>query len=86
MFASVYLVLHMFKMIASVFQVCFASVSDAYFKCFICHQTYVASVVSGCMFQKYIGVACSSSPSAASSYYVLFPASTRHPYGAAVGS
>ena len=26
----------------------FASASDAFFKCFICHQTYVANILYGC--------------------------------------
>jgi hypothetical protein len=36
-----------FAMVFNCFQVCFASVSDACFKCCICLKTYVASVASG---------------------------------------
>ena len=43
---------------------CFASVSEACFKCFICFQTYVAIVASKC-FKTRLGVA-SPSPSSAS--------------------
>ena len=39
----------------------FASVLDAYFKCFICFQTYVAIVASGC-FKTRSSVASPSSP------------------------
>jgi hypothetical protein len=41
-------ILRMFYMVFKCFSGVFASVSDAYFKCFICLQTYVASVASGC--------------------------------------
>jgi hypothetical protein len=54
-------------MCCSCFQVffrCFSTVSDACVNCFICLQTYVASVVSGC-FKSRSGVASPSSPSAA---------------------
>jgi hypothetical protein len=38
----------------------FASVLDAYFKCFICLHTYVASVASGCFKSRLIVVSPSS--------------------------
>jgi hypothetical protein len=46
----------MVAMFSSMFQVCFLSVLEAYFKCFNCLQTYVATVVFGC-FKSRSGVA-----------------------------
>ena len=51
-----------FTMFSSVLQVFFVSVSDTCFKCFICLQTYVASVASGCLKTR-SGVAFPSLPS-----------------------
>ena len=48
----------------------FASVSDTYFKRFICLQMYVASVVSEC-FKSRSGVAFPSLPSVASPWFLL---------------
>ena len=57
----------------------FASVSDACFKCFICLQTYAASVASEC-FKSRSCVASPSSPSAAlPRYLLLLPAPAGHP-------
>ena len=56
-------VAYVLQWFSSVFQVFFATVSDACFKCFICLQPYVASVVSRC-FESRSGVA---SPS----YFIL---------------
>jgi hypothetical protein len=59
-----------------VFHVCFSSVSEAYFKCFNCLQTYVATVVFGC-FKSRSGVASLLlPPSAASS----LSEAAGHPY------
>jgi hypothetical protein len=55
----------MLRMCCDCFQVFFSSVSYARFKCFICLQTYVVSVVSGC-FKSRSGVTSLSSLSAAS--------------------
>jgi hypothetical protein len=56
----------------------FISVSDVCFKYFICLQTYVVSVASGC-FKSRLGVASPSSPSAASPRCLLLPALAGHP-------
>ena len=64
--ASVFIsMLRMFVMGFQVFLCVFASVSYTCFKCFICLQTYVVSVVFGC-FKSRSGVAYHSLPSAAS--------------------
>jgi hypothetical protein len=55
-------VAYVFTMVSSVFSVVFASFTDACFKCFICLQTKVASVVSEC-FKSISGVTYPSSPS-----------------------
>ena len=66
---------YVFTMISSVF----ASVSDACFKCFICLQTYVASVAFEC-FKSRLRIASPSSPFAASPRCpLLLPAPARHP-------
>ena len=49
-------VVYVLQWVSSVFQVFFASVSDACFKCFICLFLYVASVASEC-FRSRLGVA-----------------------------
>jgi hypothetical protein len=59
-----------------VFSDVFASVLNACFKCFICLQTYVTSVVSGCFKSK------SGVPSPSSPYYLLLlllPTPARYP-------
>jgi hypothetical protein len=55
-----------FQWFQVVFQVCFVSVSDTCFKCFICLHTYVASAASE-YFKSRLCVISSSSPSTASS-------------------
>jgi hypothetical protein len=57
---------------------CFLSVSDASFKCFICLQTYIASVASGC-FKSRSGVTSPSSHSITSSRCLLLSMLARHP-------
>jgi hypothetical protein len=72
----------MLRMLLQWFQVfsgVFASVSDACFKCFICLQTYVASVASEC-FKSRSDVASPSSPFATSPRcLLLFLALAGHP-------
>ena len=53
-----------FTMVFKCVSCVFASVSDAFFKCFICLQTYIASVAYGC-FKSRSGIASPSSHSAA---------------------
>jgi hypothetical protein len=62
-------VAYVLQLFSSVFR-SFASVSDTYFKCFICFQMYVTSVVSGC-FKSRLGVASLFSLSTASPWYLL---------------
>jgi hypothetical protein len=62
-----------------VFSGIFASVLDACFKCFICLQTYVASVASEC-FKSKLGIASLSSPFVASPRsLLLFATLAGHP-------
>jgi hypothetical protein len=60
------------KLFSSVFSGVFANVSDACFKCFICLQTYVASVVSR-YFKSRLGVVSPSSLFAVSPWCLLLP-------------
>ena len=49
-------------MVLKCFSGVFASISDACFKCFICLQTYVASVASGCFKSRSVLHLAPSSP------------------------
>ena len=63
----------------------FSSVSSACFKCFICLQTYVATIVFDISKADRV-LHLYSSPSAASSRCVLLPTLVDHPYDAVDGS
>jgi hypothetical protein len=65
-----YLMLCMFYDGFKCFSGVFVNVSDACFKCFICLQMYVASVVSGC-FKSRSGVASPSLPSIVSPWCLV---------------
>jgi hypothetical protein len=58
------MVAHAFAMVFQVFSDVFASVSDTYFKCFICLQTYIANISSN-YFKSRLGVANGDPPTVA---------------------
>jgi hypothetical protein len=57
----------------------FASVLDAYFKCFICLHTYVVSVASGCFKSRLVVTSPSLLFAALSWCLLLLPAPVEHP-------
>jgi hypothetical protein len=67
-----------FTMVFKCFSCVFAIGSHAYFKCYICLQTYVVSVASGC-FKNRSDVASPSLLSAALSQCLLLPTPAGHP-------